>query len=151
MSKPSWTDWFDDADQVPQLTRDELVDMFADEGVNTATLRHWEGIRIMPPPVRRWHEGATRALYPAPYAYRAVLTILDLQKRGYSLQQIAERLPRRFRAWQLAHSETAYLMPHATAIANEYTERTGNVIERVQITVIDDDGESETFSYEILK
>lgn len=152
--RDTWRDWFDDADQVEQVTRDQLIDLIAPrlrpgETVNTATLRHWEGIGVTPQPVRRWHEGATRALYPRPYAALAIFTILAMQSEGYSLAQIAARIRGRLKANYVDYDVLDKWKSHALGMASEFADATGIVSQRVDIVFVDSDGTEHVHGFEI--
>jgi len=68
-SKASWRDWLPEGEDGPTddelITRAELLAQLRDADVDLAerTLQTWESQGIMPGPVRRWHDGATRAMY----------------------------------------------------------------------------------------
>jgi DNA-binding transcriptional MerR regulator len=63
--------------------------------VDAETLRLWIKRRILPPPVRRWHNGATRALYHPAYVH-AVQHLRELQGQGLRLGDLGPRVERRF-------------------------------------------------------
>lgn len=149
-----WSDIFPDAEHVDQVTLNELIDFVAPrlkdgERVTADTIRYWQKAGVLPQPVKRWHEGATRALYPFPYAFMAIITVLDLQKKGYTLQQIAERLRRRFSVWRIQDEDPSDWKQTALRMADEFAEITGNIPKHVQIRFIDEDGEDNTFSYAV--
>ncbi len=64
----TWQEWSvpPDAPIEPLLTTQGLLDALRGAGfdVPRRTLRHWQIIGRVPSPMRRWHNGATRALYP---------------------------------------------------------------------------------------
>ncbi len=73
--RETWEDWQDRGAPEPRrlLTQAELLALLAGYAViqppvTKDDLRYWQGRRILPAPVRRWHDGATRALYPPWYA-----------------------------------------------------------------------------------
>jgi DNA-binding transcriptional MerR regulator len=96
-AKEHRTTWFDD---VPDYwrdmpveglyTREDVLGSLQDRGVNVneVTLVFWEKTGILPRPVRRWRDGAPRALYP-PWAVDAILHLRNLQAQGRTLDQIA--------------------------------------------------------------
>ncbi len=91
VSKATWVDWVRDGAPEPDdddlLTRDELIDRLHQSGdpVTTRELRYWEAEGALPQPVKRWHAGATRALYPS--------WMLDLVPRVRTLRQHGVPLP----------------------------------------------------------
>jgi len=97
--RETWRDWMPDGSAEPErlFTRDEVVAMI--EGrhvagtspVSAGDLRYWEGLGILPHPIRRWHDGAGRALYPSWHALFAQQVRL-LQRSGYSLDEIKPRI-----------------------------------------------------------
>lgn len=153
--RDTWSDWFPDADEKDQITLNDLLTQWIEprlgegENVSTDTIRYWQKIGVLPQPVKRWHEGATRALYPAPYAFLAIFTILDMQDTGYTLQQIRERLRRRFRSWTIRTDDPHDWKQTAMRMASEYTETTGTPLSHVQIRFIVDEVEEDVFSYPV--
>jgi DNA-binding transcriptional MerR regulator len=75
------------------LTGDELLARLDRLGldVDAETLRLWIKRRILPAPVRRWHNGATRALYHPAYVH-AVQHLRELQGQGLRLDDIGPRV-----------------------------------------------------------
>lgn len=72
------------------MTRTELLAEVNRVGasVTERTLTFWEKEGILPRPIRRWHDGAPRALYP-PSRVQDVLAVRRLQWQGWSLRAIA--------------------------------------------------------------
>jgi len=70
-------------------SREEVLGSLQDRGVdvNEVTLVFWEKSGILPRPVRRWRDGAPRALYP-PWAVDAIVHLRVLQAQGRTLEQI---------------------------------------------------------------
>src|SRR5215211_8268723 len=66
-----WRDWLPIGEPEPTaddlVTRDELLERVRESGIdfNARTFQHWEAMGALPRPLRRWHDGAVRALYPA--------------------------------------------------------------------------------------
>jgi DNA-binding transcriptional MerR regulator len=96
-AKENRATWFDDVPDYLQdippdglYTRQEVIGSLADRGVdvNEVTLVFWEKQGILPRPVRRWRDGAPRALYP-PWAVDAIAHLRALQSQGRTLEQIA--------------------------------------------------------------
>jgi len=90
-AKSTWTDWMPQGTTEPPLmTRDELIQRLAHEGitVNYRNIEHWQLRGVIPYPVRRRHQGSTKALYPE-WMVDAIKQLRDAQSRGMSLVQIA--------------------------------------------------------------
>lgn len=153
--RDTWTDWFPDANEKEQVTLDELITQWVEprlgdgEEVSPDTVRYWQRVGVLPQPVKRWHEGATRALYPAPYAFLAIFAVLDLQDMGFTLQQIGGRLRRRFKSWSIRSDDPREWRETALRMASEYTEITGTPLTHVQIRFIIDEVEEDIFSYPV--
>jgi DNA-binding transcriptional MerR regulator len=102
-NKETWLDGLPDrlrempADAL--FTREEILDMLRDRSVdvNEVTLVFWEKSGILPRPLRRWRDGAPRALYP-PWAVDAIAHLRDLQGQGRTLEQIAPLM----QSWKLS-------------------------------------------------
>lgn len=94
----TWVDppWSDDG-ALPErvLTREQLVERARANGaeVTARDLIYWETEGVLPRAVKRWHDGATRALYP-PWATYFVVTLRRLQRDELPLRAIAEELRR---------------------------------------------------------
>jgi DNA-binding transcriptional MerR regulator len=85
-----WRDWLPDGAPEPQLiTRDELIEWLADNGINlpTRTLESWHRQGVLPYPVRRKHGETVKALYPT-WFITAIKHLRDSQDRGLSLDKI---------------------------------------------------------------
>jgi DNA-binding transcriptional MerR regulator len=89
--------WFDDIpDYLKEMpveglySREEVLGSLQDRGidVNEVTLVFWEKRGILPRPIRRWRDGAPRALYP-PWAVDAIEHLRNLQAQGRPLSEIA--------------------------------------------------------------
>lgn len=149
-SRETWKDWFDDADQVEHVTLDELFQEFPLDGVTADKVRYWQKADVIPQAVKMWHQGATRALYPATYAFMVLAELQILQKRGYTLAQIRDRLRRRAHAWNLGgRGDHHEWKPTASQLADEFEELTGNHVMEVRISFIDEDGETDTYTYDV--
>ncbi|MDQ2636811.1 MAG: hypothetical protein M3Y83_08055 [Actinomycetota bacterium] len=77
----------------PLLTRDRLLAHAHAHGaeVSARDLIFWESEGVLPRPPKRWHQGATRAVYP-PWAAYYVVALRLLQREGRSLAEIGEEL-----------------------------------------------------------
>lgn len=94
--RETWRDWLPEVAPDPDelLTRDELIGRLRSWRVDAteADLRYWEYAGVLPRPVRRWHDGAVRALYPDWFPH-LVRELRRLQRReGLTLEEIAPRL-----------------------------------------------------------
>ncbi len=92
--RETWRDWQDRAAPAPRplLTQAELLALLAghEELHPTITkddLRYWQGRGILPAPVRQWHDGATRAVYPLWYG-TLVADLRLLTKTGLRLAEL---------------------------------------------------------------
>jgi hypothetical protein len=96
-------------DPGPLITQDEAIDRMRRLGVEADAddLRYWVYAGVLPRPVRRWHEGATRALWPTAIV-RAVEELRALQRRGITLDQIAPQVRRRLVAEMVKRSSAPY-------------------------------------------
>lgn len=95
-SKPkreTWLDWLpsDAPDPLELITRQELARRVSDRGfdVTNEKIGYWEKQGVLPLPVRRWHEGATRALYPS-WMEDVVIRAIGLRERGESTSGIRQ-------------------------------------------------------------
>jgi hypothetical protein len=61
----TWTA-YDAPESAVLLTRDELAAELRALGLDADgdTVRYWEALGTLPRSIKRWHEGATRAIYP---------------------------------------------------------------------------------------
>ena len=93
--RETWLDWQPPNTPEPEglLTRDELIATLQRYGMHTHVneLRYWERAGVLPHPVRRWHNGAVRTLYPRWYGY-LIRKVQELRGKGYSLPQIRPRV-----------------------------------------------------------
>ncbi len=89
-----WDDWLPESDpDAHRLTLPELLQRLRDQGVkiHTHDIRHWQAEGVIPYPVKRWHDGATRALYPEE-TVDLLIYLRQLQAEGHSLAEIRWRL-----------------------------------------------------------
>lgn len=111
--RETWRDWLPDGTPEPTylLTREEVVAaaersarlgrlsnqqsgksiVLGTGSISTGDLRYWESIGVLPRPLRRRHEGAQRALYPAWYTHLARQVRL-YQDLGWSLDEIRPKI-----------------------------------------------------------
>ncbi|MDP9357791.1 MAG: MerR family transcriptional regulator [Chloroflexota bacterium] len=90
-----WNDWLpgEPSPEAQLLTLPDLLQRLRDQGVkiHTHDIRHWQAEGVLPYPVKRWHNGATRALYPEE-AVDVIRYLRQLQADGYSLAESRWRL-----------------------------------------------------------
>lgn len=95
-NRSTWRDCLPPDAPVPAelFTREQLLTQLKRWRVEAteADLRYWEYEGVLPRPVRQWHEGAVRALYPA-WFVPLVQHLRALQRRGLTLDEIAARMP----------------------------------------------------------
>jgi DNA-binding transcriptional MerR regulator len=79
------------------LTRDQVVDALQTRGfdVSTRTLSFWQTRGWLPYPVRRYHDGATRAWYPPETVDRLVSLLTAPKRRIGSRSARAGTAPKR--------------------------------------------------------
>jgi DNA-binding transcriptional MerR regulator len=72
------------------LSHDELLEELRAQGieVTAVTLEHWRRNGVIPRPIRRYHNGQTRPVYPA-WLVPAIIHLRQLQDSGRTLAQIA--------------------------------------------------------------
>lgn len=95
--RETWQDWqAPDAPEPTWLqTRAELLETLearrVDPPVTESDLRYWEYRGLLPAPIRQWHHGATRAVYPL-WVTELVADLRFLQAVGHPLAQIGPAL-----------------------------------------------------------
>lgn len=168
----TWADAIPDVDRYDHVTIDELLELVEqwlqprvplprhyadtitaaplDDHVTAHQLRHWQTLGILPRPIKRWHDGATRALYPKEPAALAIMEVLTLQDEGYTLDEIGPRMQARFfKPWALRHRDPFNWRAIASRLAAEYTETTGTPTAYVQFVFIDPSGERDVHQFPI--
>ena len=94
----AWPGWYPRDVELPTddelIGRDEMLTRLRQHNVDISarTLGRWEAQGMVPRPIRKRHEGATRAVYPAWVASFAVLVHVSLQ-RGESVDHVARNAP----------------------------------------------------------
>lgn len=159
----TWKDWLpaDAAEPAELITRDELIARLAAMGaeVNTANLRYWEYVGIVPRAVKRWHDGAVRAVYPAWMGY-LVFALRDRQEVGLTLPQIARWIRGNFDRFVATNAAddindpdtfptffaTAMIAPELGDFAVRYHRMTGNRIRRVELSCTGTGPDGEPFT-----
>ena len=136
-SKKSWRDsyWMPESTSEPSLdellTRQELLQRLDGRvGITERTLQLWEAAGVLPGPVRRRRDGATRALYAPWVGYLAALVGLS-RDGSQSLEELAEMAhgiaPSAIhyfnsRTWDVLREEMPMVM---TTFADRYQDATG--------------------------
>ncbi len=129
-AKPSrrqgtWREWQPpDVPEPTQLhTRDQILARIERLGIDAtlSDLRYWEYIGALPGPVRRWHMGATRALYPAWYI-ALVQHLRRLQQYDHDLDHAASALRK--------HTE-AYLFTLLRNLPDQYNPDTDEGLHQI--------------------
>ncbi|MDP9470571.1 MAG: hypothetical protein M3Q71_07875 [Chloroflexota bacterium] len=99
-AKPeTWLDWLPAGAPEPELlSRDEVLARLQERGVDVSSsdLRYWEYAGVLPRPIRRWHQGATRAVYPG-FAVPLIADIRRRQRSRVPLDQIGPQIRERGR------------------------------------------------------
>jgi len=153
-SKASWRDWLPEGAPEPPddqlITRAELLERLRGvfrTNLSERTLQLWEAAGILPGPVRRWHDGATRALYPMWIVYLAAIAEID-RPGGLSAAALAEKT--RGRLQEAVHyydSQTWDVMqgrlPDALAeVADHYEDAMHKRPASAEVRIRREDGES---------
>ncbi len=98
-NRETWQDWMLPGQTVRKLyTREELSASCSALGfkVTPNDFRYWEGEGVIPRSIKKWHEGATRAVYPD-WMRNLLLVLRTMQDEGDSLESITEFLRDRYR------------------------------------------------------
>lgn len=94
-TRETWRDWMPEGSPEPAdlMTREAFLARLNGVGVDAVEgdLRFWEYHGVLPRAIRRWHDGASRVLYPR-WMIMAVALLRDFQDLGFSLRDIAPRL-----------------------------------------------------------
>jgi len=163
MTKPkeTWRDWMPPGLPEPEelFTREELADLLHSWHIDASVsdLRYWEYAGVLPRPVRRWHNGAVRAVYPR-WIASIVRELRRMQRvEGFSLQHIRPQLrayARMFLAYESNDSaretvkakplpmspEDIRIWPDLTSelerLARWWTQLSGVPAERIEVHVI---------------
>ena len=93
-TRETWIDWIPDEPgwfgptDEELITRDELLERVKDLGVkiHPRTLQQLENQGLMPRPVRRWHDGAVRALY-APWVVDLAIRAQERRRGKWPLDK----------------------------------------------------------------
>lgn len=161
--RETWSDWARridpdyDEEYETYVTITELIEdlnglfQFRNAEINPSTIRYWQSQGLIPYPVKRRHDGATRALYPDPLAFRIMLALRSKQlNRGYTLEQLRDSM-HELLSDQVAtqHDPSRYsLEPSILDVARQRALVTGRPVDHVNVTFVDEQG-SQTYRYDI--
>lgn len=150
--RETWLDWKTEGQRFeagPPITRDELVEKVRALGfrVSSDDLRFWETSGILPSAVKRWHEGATRAVYPQ-WMVAAVVSLRDYQGKGLSLDEIAQRLRATFYRpsdggaieASAVYMGTELMGPALDTYADRYEHMSGDKVGSIRVILYGTDG-----------
>lgn len=143
--KQTWLDgipeWLQEIPIAGLYTRQEVLGALHDRGVdiNEGTLVSLEKADVLPRPIRRYRDGAPRALYP-PWAVDAIQYLRQLQAKGMTRAQIAPLMT----AWELSRPMWEDPLSGPLTIIREellgIARSRGIDVARFKITFHDDDG-----------
>jgi len=145
--RETWWNWFPNERIEDGITLDEFLDELAGAGIPQVTadrLASWQKIGVIPFPIRRWHNGATRALFPR-RAISVIAELVLLQHSGSALQEISARL--RGAAALTSYANPDELRDKLTDLADRHQERTGRRMASVEIRFTDVNGREEAHAY----
>ena len=150
----TWADWFPDAPEEALGTIDDLLGTLEDRKkqpedpkVTADNIRYWQKAGILPAPIKRWHDGATRAIYPTIFAVVVIWELLELKRLGYTLQQIAPRI--RAYGKTLLYRDPLNIRDDIIHLARGYEGISERTITAMEIKFIDADGRHQTYYYDI--
>lgn len=149
-TRESWSHWFPDADEDEQGTIEDLLAYLKRidrPDVSADNIRFWQKVGVIPAPVKRWHNNATRALYPVTHVALVIDELLELQERGYTLQQIAPRL--RAYAASMRDPDPVGIGDAMIDVARAYGDRTMRPVTTVEVRFIDADGRDQRYRYNV--
>ncbi len=159
--RDAWHAWMEGAvgNTSDLITRDELVHRLAAEGIEVAPndFRYWQTEGALPRPVKRWHNGATRALYPV-WMVDVVRHLRRLQAEGYTLRYLGPRLLSYAQMRETAshppfvdteqsRDPSGDMDNQLRSIAADHERRTGIRIARVELRLIDEAGHPLTYTF----
>lgn len=152
--RETWADVVGDFDAQELVTADELLDILErvlEPGAapNIDKLRYWQRAGVLPHPVRRWHDGATRALYPKQAATLAITELLTYQLNGFTLQQIGPMLRTVFKTWDLHRDDPFGWKDKAMELADQYQQKTGDRPTLVFLTFVGEHGGEDIYYFDV--
>lgn len=148
--RQTWRDWLPDTDPADEVTIEELVEslpMMWGTKVTADMIRYWQKADVLPVPVKRWHNGATRAMYPREPALELIHDLLYLQQAGYTLNDIAGRL--RLYLEGMDREDPIEARPAVQTIADHYEKATGIPATEIFVRITDAGGKTLAYSYSI--
>ncbi len=141
----TWRDWMPEGAPEPNLvTREELIGQLAEQGlaVSEDDFQYWQGAGVIPFGVRRWHQGATRLLYPV-WMIDLIRQLRIWQVEGRKLADIGPEL-RRHGVRAVSASAIAVLPADLeTALstwARKYERTFGASVARIRVVLEEEDG-----------
>ncbi len=157
--RETWADWirgvdpdFDESSIEYSTLADlleDLNDLITPESakVDAVTIRYWQRKGLLPYPIKRWHKGATRSLYPKHAATHLIMRIRSLQQEGYTLEQIAPRL--RGHLAMIYDPGPLDLEPAIVKAAKRREAFTGRPVREVVVSFVDKEGWRVEYLYPI--
>ena len=155
--RETWRDWQPAGAVEPRpeelLTRDQVLAQLARGRVKLAEsdLRYWEQRGALPRPVRRWHEGAVRAVYP-PWILDLIRRLRRLQREGYPLAAIGPQLRAYVGEGMTAHHWQPERLTLPGALTREIEHFAADVtrvrgVPAAKVTIVVEDAEGNSFAY----
>ncbi len=159
--RETWADWIreidPDYDEAPEeyITIDELIQdvngllEFKHVEIKPSTIRYWQSQGILPYPVKRWHDGAVRALYPSRAAYWAILHLRSLQMNGMSIEEIKPRAKEMLlQRIALSYDPSPYALGPAIQDAiRKRDDLTSDPVTHVDVTFFSEKGGKQTYTF----
>ncbi len=130
--RPTWRDVLPpDYPEPALITREELLAFFREKGLPIAerSLRYWEAQGVLPRPVRRWHQGAVRSLYPAWYPPVVVAAAARIREQGESLQAVGADIPRIINMLGVMH----WTAENRVVLLNDPNQTIGQLVQSAEL------------------
>lgn len=154
-SKETWQDWipsepgwFGPTDE-ELITRDELLERVEELGVkiHPRTLQQLESQGLMPRPVRRWHDGAVRALY-APWVVDLAIRAQERRRGKWPLDKAQADVREAAKQAIFTYGMDKWggrgipmeFLIQLKELADRQTTRSGTAIPSAEIRFLDADG-----------
>ncbi len=139
------SDWIGPADE-ELITRDELLTQAKAGGadIHPRTLQILENQGLVPRPIRRWHDGAVRALY-APWVVDLALRAYERRRGKWPLDKAIEDVRGSVKQAIFTHLmntdqvTSAKLLTQLRELADQHAKRTGTPIQSSEIRLLDAD------------